>query len=154
HCEAPAARAVVAVAPLVPRNRATTVNRALLRWGTRVNILRGRPVSAPRGRLAIEYLATQPPGGTAPEASRVLRQLAADDFPLSTDRRVPKLLLAGEHDAFCPPRDVERLAAHLGAESRVMAGGGHAMPWDTGWERLVAEVHRWLIHTLGDPLLA
>jgi hypothetical protein len=42
----------------------------------------------------------------------------------------------------------------MGTEFHVAPGAGHALPWEPGWERLVHTIHRWLVQTLGEPLLA
>ena len=153
-CDASTVRAVVALAPLVPRRLASTPNPALSRLGARVAMLRARPLPPPHGRLAAEYFDARAPGGTAPESSCLARELARDDFPISTRRDTPALVLAGGHDRFCRAQDVARLAEHAGAEFQLVEDARHSMPWQPGWEHRVAEIHRWLIRSLGDPLLA
>jgi pimeloyl-ACP methyl ester carboxylesterase len=150
----PAARAVVAIAPLVPPSIAANANPALSRLAARIATLRARPLPPPHGKMGAEYFARGVPGGTTPDSSCVARELhgSALSAPARTD--VPTLVVAGERDPFCPPSDVERLARHVGATFRIAEGAGHAMPWEAGWEQRVSEIHRWLIQTLGEPLLA
>jgi pimeloyl-ACP methyl ester carboxylesterase len=62
--------------------------------------------------------------------------------------------VAGERDAVCPLDEVATFAQSLGAEFRVAPAAGHALPWESGWEGRVHAVHRWLVQTLGEPLLA
>ena len=152
-CPPGAARAVVALAPLVPGALGGTVNRVLSSWTARVAMLRSGALPPPSGRLGAAYLASPVPGGTTPESTRAARELRDDTFSVPSRRGTPTLLVAGEHDPFCPPPAVERLARHLGADFQIAERAGHAMAWAPGWEVLVAATHRWLIQTLGEPLL-
>jgi len=153
-CDPSTIRAVVTLAPLVPRSCAATPNPALSRFGVRLATLRARPLPPPRGKLAIEYFGGAVPGGVVPESNRVARELGHDDVPLFTHRGIPALVLAGGHDRFSRADDVAKLAKHAGAEFQAVADAHHAMPWNPGWEHLVSEIHRWLVRSLGDPLLA
>jgi pimeloyl-ACP methyl ester carboxylesterase len=147
------ARAVVALAPVVPRAIAATAHPALTGMGARVAMLRSGPLVAPRGRVAAAYFGGGAPGGIRSDSGRVARELASSAFRLPPTCALPALVLAGERDAFCPPDAVEHLARHYGATFRSVEGASHAMPWEPGWERRVSEIHRWLIQTLGEPLL-
>jgi hypothetical protein len=62
------------------------------------------------------------------------------------------LILAGLKDAICLPPRVESLATQLGT-GLYSVDGGHALPWERGWERHAGELHRWIIRRLGEPLL-
>ena len=150
----PAIRAVVALAPLVPGLIATTSNAALSRLAARIAMLRSRPLPAPRGRIGADYFAGNVPGGTTMDSALATRELTRNDFRASLINGVPTLIVAAEGDRFSPPDDAQRLATHVGATFRLVGGSTHAMPWEPGWEQRVAEIHRWLIQTLGDPLLA
>jgi len=150
----PATRAIVALAPLVPRPIAAAPHPALAGLSARLAIWRGRPLRPPRGQLAAGYFGTTPPGGTVAEPAALARELNRNDFPVVTlGVTVPALVLAAERDRFCTADDVRRLAEHTGATFQLVRNAGHAMPWEPGWERRVSEIHRWLIQTLGDPLL-
>ena len=150
---APRARAVVALAPVVPRQLSAAAHPLLSSWRMRLAMRRARPLPAPRGGMGAAYFGADPPGGTTPESSAVARELARGEIALPPRTAVPTLIVAGTADPFAPARDVERLAAHVGAEVRRIEGGPHAMPWAPGWEQRVGEIHRWLIQTLGDDLL-
>ncbi|MFQ5667241.1 MAG: alpha/beta hydrolase [Candidatus Binatia bacterium] len=150
---ASAARAVVALAPLVPGALASRPNRVLARWTVRLPRLRSRVLQPPRGKLRLEYFGAAVPGGTTPDSGLVAQQLVSAEFELSASR-VPSLVLAGERDRFSLPEDVERLARRVGARFQSVEGGSHALPWEPGWQRRVSAIHRWLIQALGDPLLA
>lgn len=147
-------RATVALAPLVPRSIAPTSIRALFGLRSRVAVLRSRPLPAPRGKLGVAYFGSGVPGGTAPDSGWVVRELAREDLRVPHDVGAPALVLAGGRDPFCPPNALARLADYFGATLRQVDGAGHAMPWEPGWEQRVSEIHRWLIQTLGDALLA
>lgn len=150
---APAVRAVVGLAPLVPGGLATARQPALSSLGVRLAALRSSPLRAPRGRKGAAWFAQGVPGGTVSDSARVVREVCRRDFRLPADATMPTLVVAGDRDPICPRGDAERLAAHVGAEVRVVDGGGHALPWEQGWERRVSEVHRWLVHKLGEALL-
>jgi len=153
RCRASDVRAAVALAPVVPAALATAPNRALQRLAARVAWWCSRSVAAPHGALGAAYFGGGAPGGTAPDSSAAVHELCQPSFPLACDGAVPKLIIAGERDQFSVPRDVATLAARVGADCRCVAGATHAMPWEPGWERRVAEVHRWLIQMLGESLL-
>jgi pimeloyl-ACP methyl ester carboxylesterase len=148
-------RAIVALAPLVPCPLATTSNAALSRLAARIAMLRSRPLPAPRGRIGANYFAGDVPGGTTLDSGVVARELTRKSFGTSLiNGSAPTLIVASEGDRFSPPDDAQRLATHVGATFRLIGGSTHAMPWDSGWEQRVSEIHRWLIQTLGDQLLA
>lgn len=150
---APAARAVVALAPVVPRDLATAGHPLLSSWRARLALACTRPLPAPRRAIGAAYFGVDAPGGTTPESSAVARELARGAIALPQCGEVPALVLAGAADRFAPARDVERLATQVGASFRCIAGASHALPWAPGWEHRGAEIHRWLIQTLGDGLL-
>lgn len=63
--------------------------------------------------------------------------------------RVPVLVLAGDHDIFCPPQQAERIARHVdGATTAVLPRSGH-LPWLDEPGGFVAAVGSWLaVHDL------
>jgi pimeloyl-ACP methyl ester carboxylesterase len=150
---APAARAVVALAPVVPRNLSTAGHPLLLSWRARLALACARPLPAPRRTIGAAYFGVDVPGGTTPDSSAVARELARGAITLPVCGAVPALVLAGSADRFAPAHDVKRLAMHVGASFRCIEEAGHALPWVPGWEQRGAEIHRWLIQTLGDGLL-
>jgi len=149
----PDVRAVVALAPLVPRLLARRGHPAMTGWSTWWALRRGAAMPAPAGALAPRYFADGVPGGNVPEPAALLRGLAQLP-PATTPARLPTLVVAGEHDTVCPPDDVAAFARLLGAEFGIAPGAGHALPWEPGWEGRVHTIHRWLVQTLGEPLLA
>jgi pimeloyl-ACP methyl ester carboxylesterase len=147
------ARAVVALTPLLPRNLTTTANRALSQWRTRLAMAWSCPLPPPRGRIGAAYFGSDPPGGTTSDSGHVAHELVRGEISVPTAGDTPTLILAGAADPFVQPSDVERLANQIGAHFRCVEGATHAMPWEPGWEQRVAEIHRWLIQTLGEGLL-
>jgi len=152
-CSPATTRAVVALAPLVPRAIGGTAQPLLGDWRVRLARWRSRPLPPPRGAVGAAYFATGAPGGVAADSIHVACELNSEAFELQASHGRPTLVMASERDDFCPPRVVERLARHVGAEFQTLERARHAMPWDVGWEHCVAAMHRWIIQTLGDPLL-
>jgi len=154
QCAARGTRAVVALAPVVPRSIARTSHPALSGLAARLARLRMRPILPPRGRVGAAFFAGGPPGGMTPESPVIGSELGEAGFSVSPCSGVPTLVIAGEHDPFCPPSAVQQLARSLGAAFLTAEGATHSMPWGFGWEKRVADTHRWLIQSLGEPLLA
>jgi pimeloyl-ACP methyl ester carboxylesterase len=142
------ARAVVAVAPIVPHPfsdaQATRLVRPALWFG--------RAIRAPRGARGRAYFG-EPLDADTRESAALLRALARDAIDIAPTA-TPTLIVAGGADAFVAQSDVARLAQHVGAVLQVDPDAGHALHVERGWERRVGDVHRWIVQTLGDPLLA
>ncbi len=153
-CATSAVRAIVAVAPLMPRSIAAVPATPPYALRSYLAVLRARPLRAPRGKLAAAYFGGGPPGGTFADSGCVVRELASRGFPLPQRCAAPALVLAGESDPFCPPTAAATLARHCQATVLIVRDAGHAMPWERGWEQRVSDVHRWLVRTLGEALLA
>jgi pimeloyl-ACP methyl ester carboxylesterase len=146
-------RAVVALAPLLLASQRDGVIPG-------VSDLRARLLMRVRGRLA-------PPGGRArqvffgpvapqplvDESASLGHQLADPSFPFPLGVAAPTLMLAGDEDGVTSLASLSSLAQQIGADLH-KSSGHHALPWEDGWQGRVTEIHRWLIHTLGDPLLA
>jgi pimeloyl-ACP methyl ester carboxylesterase len=58
--------------------------------------------------------------------------------------RCPMLVIAAEEDKFIPPDIVKRIAARYDATLRVMENRGHMVIVEPGWEKLAADVERWI----------
>jgi pimeloyl-ACP methyl ester carboxylesterase len=145
------ARAIVALAPLVPLPLAPSPTPGLHRAGSVLARWRGRPLAPPRGAWRGEY----PQERVIREDPVVLHDLTAKAWmPSSLPADVPALVLAGDQDRVVDSPLAEKLAGAVGAEFQLCAGAGHAMVTDTRWEERVSTVHRWLIRKLGAPLLA
>jgi pimeloyl-ACP methyl ester carboxylesterase len=145
--------AVVALAPLVlpPLAPVPPALRKVGSWFTRVTKA-DRPLRAPRGAWQTSY---PPPGNPSREPAGLIRALVEGpvDIPPGTEG-VPALVMAGETDRVTAPAAARALAAHIGAQIHLEVGVGHALPVEPGWEQRVSTVHRWIVHTVGKPLLA
>jgi pimeloyl-ACP methyl ester carboxylesterase len=65
---------------------------------------------------------------------------------------LPVLVLCGNDDPVVPPAAAKAVASDLGGVL-VALPGGHWLPVEAGWRETVGQVHRWIVRTLGDPLL-
>ena len=154
HAGLPTVRAVVALAPLLPGSLSTAPNPLFSGFGARLAARSARSLAAPRGKFAARYFAQGVPGGTVPESGSVAQELRGHDLRIPLRSGIPALLVVGDDDPFCTKDDVARLVRNSRVQIQSVAGAGHALPWEQGWERRVSEIHRWLIHSLGDDLLA
>jgi pimeloyl-ACP methyl ester carboxylesterase len=152
---ASAASAVVALAPVVPAALAPCGGAPLAR-GLRARMASVRATSAPppQRKRGHEWLAQGPPGGAVRASRDVIAELRAREFVLPPCGEVPTIVVGGQNDAVSLPVDVASLAQYVGAEFALRENAAHAMPWEDGWEDSVSFVHRWLVKTLGEPLLA
>jgi pimeloyl-ACP methyl ester carboxylesterase len=153
HC-ASVARAVVAVAPIVPQPLRSQPHWAFGSLRACLARFRAGPLPPPRGKLALRYFGSCPPEASSADSAAVERELSRTDlrFPVTSD--VPILVVAGEADVVSPVRDVERLATYAGATFQLVQGAGHGLPWNSGWQGRVGDIHRWLVQQLGESLLA
>lgn len=146
-------RAVVALAPLAATCHRTAPIPGLAGVWPRLIMALSDRLPPPRGRLATAYFGNLPPHSTVAEPSVIVRELIDPHIQLSLGPQVPTLIVAGEADAVTPVETIEKLAHAVGADLQRVKGG-HGLPWEPGWQERTAEIHRWLIRTLGDPLLA
>ncbi|MBI4526285.1 MAG: alpha/beta fold hydrolase [Deltaproteobacteria bacterium] len=65
----------------------------------------------------------------------------------------PILIVAGTEDRVIPPGALRQLALRLGAEFKEFSNHGHWMMEEPDGEKIVAEVHRWVMQTLGEEIL-
>jgi pimeloyl-ACP methyl ester carboxylesterase len=149
HC-ADAARAVVALAPLVAAPAGAP--QALDRAGTWLARWRGAPLGPPRGRWRGAY-----PDSSRRESAALIGELLADRallVPARPSPSAPSGVFAVAGDEVTAVADAARLAQSVGADFEVVAGTSHAALTAPGWESRVAAVHRWIIRRLGVDLLA
>jgi pimeloyl-ACP methyl ester carboxylesterase len=152
-CAAPQVCGRVALAPLVPaaigEAAAPATGSLRARWAA----WRAAPLPPPRGRTRIDYFGRMPVRLRV-ESGRAVHDLNVRPFDGLVTSTVPTLLLAGDRDRISPAASVRLLAERVGGSLQIVPDAGHAQPWDRGWEARVALVHRWLVRTLGEPLLA
>lgn len=148
---APRARAVVALAPHLPRSlRGKPATDLIATPGLPFRLWQ-RSLALPRRRR--RQVLGDPQLQRVSEPLTLIRSLMQDDRtidPTST----PTLLVIGGRDPFVARASVEQVAKQIGAAILIAETAGHALPVEPGWEQRVNDVHRWLIKTLGDPLLA
>jgi non-heme chloroperoxidase len=58
--------------------------------------------------------------------------------------RCPMLVVAGADDVAIPPRVQRKIAAKYDATFRTYPGNGHFLIWESGWDRIAADVAGWL----------
>jgi pimeloyl-ACP methyl ester carboxylesterase len=149
-------RALVLIAPAMPGTGALRV--ALGAVGRAWAGIRGRPLGPPGGAAAAALLA-----GTDAEAVDLLRQRFVPEpgrlaYDLLRGRLVagptsaPLLVIGGARDAVTPPAAVARVAETLGGSS-VILPGAHWLPIEARWRETTNCVHRWIVRTLGAPIL-
>jgi pimeloyl-ACP methyl ester carboxylesterase len=142
--------AVVWLAPLRPGGR--PLRGAVSPWAVLRALLTGATVARPTGALARALLGTATPECQAREAGPVVVGMVRGRSAL-VSAGVPTLLLSGEHDALLPPLDAKRLADEVGAEVAVLADAPHWLLGSGHWLACASQVHRWLVHRLGESLL-
>jgi pimeloyl-ACP methyl ester carboxylesterase len=147
-----AASAVVGIAPRLPEALAGLDSPGAMHFANWWSVRRRGLLPPPRGSAAESYFGKQVPGGVVAETAAMARAFGALARKPPSTGAAPVLLLGGARDKISVPDRVEAMATRLGAEY-ASVDAGHALPWDKGWEKRVGEVHRWLVKTLGEPLL-
>jgi non-heme chloroperoxidase len=150
--------AVVLLAPTLPGYGA--MGRVLGGIRRIAGAILGRRIAPPSGRAAAVLFA----GADAPatemlrarlveEEGRFVYQLLRGGMPgRAAPPRPPVLIVGGADDVIAPPDVVRAAAGDLGASSLVLPGG-HWLPLEENWRETTGRVHRWIVQTLGDPLL-
>jgi pimeloyl-ACP methyl ester carboxylesterase len=88
-----------------------------------------------------------------PESNGLVAELLAPQVRLHPEHvTTAALILSGSMDVVVPPGVARAFAAWLGAGFREYPGQGHWMIESDG-ETIVRDVHRWLIHELGEQIL-
>ena len=157
-------RALVCVSPLVPRSlcggRGSPL--PLVRLAALPALLWNRAHPPPPRRMARTFLfhalpAAQQDALTAKlqsDAGAVVRELTRNTIALpAAPLRCPVSVIWGEDDRMVTSDAVRRFAATLQAGEHPYAGQGHWLLSGPPAAALVGDVHRWLVHTLGDALL-
>lgn len=148
------ARAVVAISPLVPLGFRDSPLPGLSNLRARIALrLRGQ-LPPPRGRVRHGYFGTEPPRRLVAESATLARDLCNPNLEFAIGPVAPTLIVGGDEDAVAPPVVVKRLVDRFNVDLRWITGGSHALPWQQGWQDRATDLHRWLIRTLGEPLLA
>ena len=90
---------------------------------------------------------------TVPESSALVREFLLPRVNLkSGPPSCPTLVLGGHDDRITPAATSKRLAEWLGADFKEYPGQGHWLIERDG-ERIVRDIHRWIIQKLGETIL-
>ncbi|MBI3302628.1 MAG: alpha/beta fold hydrolase [Deltaproteobacteria bacterium] len=157
-------RAVILLAPLLPREWIADGRPPLplARLSAVPALLWGRPLLPPPLTITSDFLFTSLPRSVhahlharlQPDSGVVARTLTRGQAPSPIEKvPCPVLVVSGSADRMSPPATARWLATHLHAEHREYPGQGHWLLAGEQWTKLVADLHRWLIMTLGESLL-
>ena len=157
-------RALVCVSPLVPRSlcggRGSPL--PLVRLAALPALLWNRAHPPPPRRMARTFLFHAIPAAQQDalaaklqsDAGAVVRELTRNTIALpAAPLRCPVSVFWGEDDRMVTSDAVRRFAATLQAGEHPYTCQGHWLLSGPPAATLVGDVHRWLIHTLGDALL-
>jgi pimeloyl-ACP methyl ester carboxylesterase len=156
-------RALILLAPLLPRAwvAGSRPLLPLVRLAAVPALLWGRPLYPPRRTVADDFLfnALPPPlqaqlhARLQPDSGAVARTLTRGQvqFP-DVGGQCPMLVASGSEDRMSAAA-AHWLATRLQAEYREYPGQGHWLFVGEQGARLVTDLHRWLIMTLGEALL-
>ena len=134
----------------------------LLGLSTLPALLLGRPLSPPPPRIARQFLF---PGLSEtlqsalqtrliPDSGSLVRTLTRESVSAPTRAPTcPGLVLQAGNDKLSSKAACRWLARHLRAQEHVYPDHGHWLYNGPIGAKLAADVHRWLIQTLGQPLL-
>ncbi|MGA2411491.1 MAG: alpha/beta fold hydrolase [Candidatus Binataceae bacterium] len=146
----------VALAPLVPGDRSPMLKRAS-GW---LGLSRPRLLYPPRGRTLFELFADAEPfhrdtliRDLVPASAQLARDIASGKPSLDAAGRAPRLIITGGADPFASAGSVRAMAERIASRIIVVPGRGHWLAGGRTLERVIAEVQRFLVLTLGRDLL-
>jgi len=152
--EAPPVRAAVALAPLIPGFRSPLFVRSR-RWAS----WRSESTGLPTRRKVLELVSEAEPF----QRESIIKALTPADTSAATEvargavefaaHPTPRLIVAGEADAFVPWREAEQLATKIGARFVSLPGRGHWIIAGRTLDRTIAQIQRFLVRALGEELL-
>ena len=157
-------RALVCISPLLPCHWQADLRPALplVRLAALPALLWNRSHPPPSCRLARDFLFHTLPAGLhnqlytqlEPDSGSVVRTLARGqtDFP-ATPLPCPSLVVWGQEDRMVSASTVRWLADNLQATGLSYPDQGHWLLAGPQAATLVADIHRWLIRSLGEALL-
>ena len=145
----PAAAAVL-VAPLDPGSAPVRVMTR--RWEAIAALLLGRRMSPP-GAAAFGSLPATVAAQLDVETTRAVLDVVRGRPLASVGQGLAVLVAGGASDPLLPVDAAAALAARLMAEHLVIPGAAHWLLVESGWQRTVDLLHRWLVRRLGEPLL-
>ncbi len=144
-------RLAVGIAPLQAGRGATSLPhfRGLrARLASRL----GRAIR-PTQRCIDEVLVGPDPDSLLPLPARWRLELAQLQVGAGAPPEVPRLVAAGTADPCTPQRFLETLARELGATLILYPGAPHALLNGAQWLAILDDVHRWIVHQVGEELM-
>jgi pimeloyl-ACP methyl ester carboxylesterase len=151
--EEDAAEATVLLAPAPPRGITITRPRLMLRQLRHLPaLLASRPLVPGRGDTSAIVLNRIPIAEREalykrfiPDSGRAARDLSLGIVAIDASRlRRPILVVSGLDDRFIAPSIARQVAAKYGAPCWQYPGNGHFLPWEPGWDRILADVEGWV----------
>ena len=80
-----------------------------------------------------------------PDSGRAGREISLTGVPVDRKSvRCPMLVIGAEEDHFVPARVVAQIAKRYDAPLRLLAGHGHVVTMEPGWESLAGDVAGWI----------
>ena len=157
-------RALLLLAPVLPRAWVAEGRPPLplARLSAVLAVLWGRPLSPPRLTVAGDFLFNTLPRAVQaqlwaqlqPDSGTVVRTLTRGQVPFPvTGIQCPALIVSGSADRMGALVAARWLATRLHGEHHEYPGQGHWLLAGEQWTKLVTDLHRWLIMTLGEALL-
>jgi pimeloyl-ACP methyl ester carboxylesterase len=161
-CEQTKPSALILVSPSPPGNLAAARSRPqrLLWLKYRLLILLRRPFRIDEKDFRAYFLTSLPENlqsalarQTVAESSALVREFLLPRAHLEAGLlSCPTLVLGGSDDHIMPAATTNRIAAWLGGEFKEYPGQGHWLIEHDG-ENIVRDIHRWIIHKLGEKIL-
>jgi non-heme chloroperoxidase len=145
--------AVALICPAPPRGISVLSPRLIVLQAKYLwPIIRQRPVNPKQDDLRELVMNHVPPADQqalldqfVPDSGRAARDMSVVGVPVDTNRvRCPMLVIASGDDRFIPERIVRRVATRYGAPLATMAGHGHMLPCEPGWEDVADNVATFL----------
>jgi pimeloyl-ACP methyl ester carboxylesterase len=157
-------RALILLAPLLPRTWDAHIHPPLplANLSAVPALLWSRPLRPPRWTIARDFLFNTLPLALQtrlheqlqPDSGTVARALTRGQVPApSPNLGCPLLIVRGSEDRMSHPAAIDWLTARFQADSREYRHQGHWLTISGQASQLVADLHRWLIHRLGESLL-
>lgn len=153
--EAPSVRAAVALAPLIPGFPSPLFCRRR-RWTA---FWRSAATGLPARRRMLELISEAEPfqresliKALIPADTSAAMEVARGAVEFAA-HQTPRLMVAGEADAFAPWQDAARFAAKIDAQFISLPGRGHWLIAGRALERTIAHMQRFLVRASGEELL-
>jgi pimeloyl-ACP methyl ester carboxylesterase len=160
--EKSAPAALILVSPATSRNLHESRSRAhrLLRLKYSPLIFLRRPIRIDRNDFRENFLYPLPEAKqleiykrTVPESPLLVREFLLPRITLTAiPGDYPRLIVAGSEDVIQPVVNAREIGKLMGADFKAVGGQGHWLI-EQDSEALVRDIHRWVIHKLGDKVL-